>query len=756
MAESAPDAERPAVGAPSEVTSFVGRRRELAEARRLLSAARVVTLTGVGGVGKTRLAMRLADEVRRAFPAGVWLVDLTAVEAPELLVHAVGEALEIQDRSARPALQVLVENLRGKQALLLLDNCEHLISECAELADRLVQHLPDLRILATSRQTLGIAGEHVLHVPTLPRDEAVQLFAERAQTMLRGFTLTGADRRSVELICARLDGIPLAIELASARLRVLSPAQVLARLDDSFGLLTTGSRTALPRRRTLREMIGWSHALCTKQEQLLWARASVFADSIELEAAEEVCSGDGIALEEVIDVVTGLVDKSILIREEHAHRVRYRLLETIKQYGRERLRELGQEEELRRRHRGWFHRLVARAEPEWFGPGQAEWFARLRAEQGNIRVALNFCVTERHEARRGLRMAAALCYYWIATSSLREGRRWLDLLLSLDTAPTAVRAKALIVNARLAILQSDFASAGPVLRDGRALAGRLGDARTLAMSMHVEGLAALIDQDLPRAVILLGKSCKQYEHLGDRMSAAISQMYLATAQSYLGDHDQAAALFDDCVAVCDAHGELWFKSYALCVSGIAAWRVGDASGAYALELESIRLKRPFNDRLGLAMCVEVMAWIAAEQGENERAARLLGAVVNLWRSIGGPLFGYLTDHHARCEEAVRRALPARTFDDAVHKGTALSLAALIELARREDAAAPEVAEPSPLTRREAEIAELVARGMSNKEIAAALVIAQRTAEGHVEHILAKLGFKSRAQIAVWVSERSRA
>ncbi|MFC7643914.1 AAA family ATPase [Streptosporangium lutulentum] len=343
----------------AEVTSFVGRRHEVAEVKRLLSGAHVVTLTGAGGVGKTRLALRVAADVRRAFRNGVWLVELAALDEPELLVQTVAEALEIRDRSPRPPLKVLTDHLRDKQALIILDNCEHLLHDCAVMTETLVRAAPDLRVLVTSQQTLGVDGEHTLTVPplalpdsglvrpsteALAQSDAVRLFAERAGAVLADFAVTDDNREAVEGICRRLDGLPLAIELAAVRLRAMSVQQLFNRLDDRFRLLTSGSRAVLPRHQTLRALIDWSYALCTDQERALWERVSVFAGDLDLEAAETVCSGDGIASGEIVDLVIGLVDKSVLVREEYPSGVRYRLLETIRQYGRDRLRESGEEE----------------------------------------------------------------------------------------------------------------------------------------------------------------------------------------------------------------------------------------------------------------------------------------------------------------------------------------------------------------------------------------------------------------------------
>ncbi|WP_345444760.1 ATP-binding protein, partial [Actinoallomurus vinaceus] len=349
---------------PAEVTSFVGRRHEVAEVKRLLSVSRLVTLTGPGGVGKTRLAGRVGALLRRAFADGVWLVELADLANPDLLVPAVCEALRIRDHSARPAVEVLIDHLRDAQALVILDNCEHLVPECAVLVEALLRSAPRLRVLATSRQPLGVGSEQSLSVPTLPvtsdgdvgvvAGDAVRLFAERAEAVVPGFVVTEDNREAVERICRRLDGLPLGIELAAVRLRALSVQQLLARLDDRFRLLTSGSRAVLPRHQTLRALIDWSYGLCTEAERSVWARISVFSGGLDLEAAEQVCVGDGIAREDMLDLVGGLVDKSVLVREEHPGTVRYRLLETIRQYGRERLIASGTEHLVQQRHRDYY------------------------------------------------------------------------------------------------------------------------------------------------------------------------------------------------------------------------------------------------------------------------------------------------------------------------------------------------------------------------------------------------------------------
>ncbi|WP_431907415.1 ATP-binding protein [Nonomuraea jabiensis] len=779
---------------PAELNSFIGRRHEIAEVKRLLSEARLVTLVGVGGVGKTRLAQRVGFDLRRCYPDGVWLVELAALESPELLVQTVMECLEIQDRSVRPPLEVLTDHLRDKRMLLILDNCEHLLDECAAVAETLMRAAPGLRILATSRQTLGVVGEQMMPVPPLPlpdsdgarsstdslkQFDAIRLFADRSQSVLPGFEVTDDNQDSVARIVRRLDGIPLAIELAAVRLRALSVEQLLARLDDRFRLLTMGARTAMPRQQTLRALIDWSYALCTEQERLLWARLSVFSGGLDLEAAEHVCAGDGIEPDEVVDLVVGLVGKSVLAREGDQTTVRYRLLETIRQYGRDRLRESGDEAALRARHRDWFADLAGRGQREWFGPDQVAWFNRLRAEHGNIRSALDYCLTTPGEAVRGLAIATGLRFYWIATGSLREPRDWLDRLLAADPATgpavgdaaagdaaagdaaagdaaATARANALCVNARLAVLQSDFALAADMIEEARELAKRLDSAAILAEISYVCGLAALLQRDITGAAALLEEAVAGYREADAPMGVVNTLLYLATAYSLLGHPEEAVTRSKEGLAACEAREDHWFRSYTLWVYGIEVWREGDVARAVEMEREAIRLKQPFDDRLGTALCIEALAWMAAD-GTPERAAVLFGVSQERWRSFGAPPFGYLSGHHDASEALARERLGEEKFEAAFRKGTGLTPADALAYAMCESAkpAKPAAAATpaSPLTRREMEIARLVAQGMTNKAIASALVIAQRTAEGHVEHILAKLGFNSRSQIAAWVGEQ---
>ena len=763
---------------PAEVTSFVGRRHEVAEVKRMLSSSRMVTLTGVGGVGKTRLAARVAADLRRAFPDGVWLVELAELdssEAPELLTQTVIEALEIWDHSSRPPLDVLIDHLHDKRALLVMDNCEHVLHECAVLTETLLRFAPQLRVLATSRQPLGIASEQTLAVPTLPlpnsgprtsaksvaRSDAVRLFAERAEAVLPDFAVTEDNSALVERICRRLDGLPLGIELAAVRLRALSVQQLLDRLDDRFRLLTAGSRAVLPRHQTLRALIDWSHALCTPHERLLWARVSVFTGSLDLEAAEAVCAGDGIERAEVIDLVIGLVEKSVLIREEHPVGVRYRLLDTIREYGRERLATSGHEAALQQRHRDYYRKLAADARAQVFGSEQIAWFSRLQHEHANLRAALEYCFRDEGDTADktiGLGMAADLVYHWITSYYLGEGRRWLDRGLQVATEPTEVRAQALWADSWLAIIQGQPQTAVAMLEEGRAIGERLGLLPVLGYTALFSGMIEMYDGNTERAIGHYEEAVTRLRATGDPVGLTLALIRLALAYSYLSDEPRAISLGEEAVSVCEAYGERWHKAYALMALGVEVWRQGDTRRAAVLEQESLKFNRSLDDPLGIGVNLEALAWIAATEEQYPRAARLLGILATVWQAIGAPLsgFGHLAHYHNECEARTREALGSSAFLAAFRRGAALSEDEALAYALNEPATAaepPEAARPSPLTRREAEIADLVAQGMSNKEIATTLVIALRTAEGHVEHILNKLGFNSRAQIAAWVAEQ---
>lgn len=740
---------------PADTTTFVGRKHDVAEVRRLLSESRLVTLTGVGGVGKTRLALRAAAETSRAFRDGVWFVELGGVTDPELVVHTVLEQLGVHNDTVRMHRTVLMEHLHDRQVLMVLDNCEHVIGATADLVDALLRGVPSLRVLVTSRERLGVDGEHLWQVAPLPQDPALALFAERAAAVEPGFVLTARNHAEVGQICALLGGIPLAIELAAVRLRVLSLDHLSSRLDNTFRVLVEGKRGGDPRHQTLHAAVDWSFHLCTRPEQILWARASVFSGTFDLEAAERVCSGDGVAPEQVMHSLMGLVDKSVVVSEQHPSGTRFRLLEPLRQYGLEKLREAGREQVLRERHRDHFIEWAERREREWFGPAQPQIFSLTRLEHPNLRSALDFCFD--HDTDHCVHLASTLWFYWAGCGMLGEGRHWLDRAVA-SAKPGPLRAKALWVNGYVSTLQGDLPASTRMLDECREYAVASGDGPALAYATHRLGCTHLIGDDLDLADSLFEEAMRLYQGQGTVNShTMLAGIELAISATFQHDFVAAERLCVEARAVGEEHGELWAQAYAVYGLALCAWVSGDFVRADRLGRECLRMKRSFHDLLGIVLATELLAWISASQGDAVRAATLLGATNEIWQSVGYPMFGsrYFGTPHGECESATVAALGEHEFREMFRKGMDLRLEDAIAFAIGEEQAedpAPAVT-LTPLTRREQQVADLIAGGKSNKEIAARLVIARRTAEGHVERILQKLGFTSRAQIATWVTER---
>lgn len=743
-------------GLPAPFTSFVGRQKEVAEARRLLGVARLVTLKGPGGVGKTRLALEVAAGSAKAF-SGVWLVDLASVHEPSAVPGAVAAALGVADVGARRVEELLAAYLSRRRVLLVLDNCEHLAEACAQLARHLLSAAPELRILATSRETLQLTGEHVLDVSSLPADDAAELLRQRAVAVRPGFEVTDTNRPVVARLCAALDGLPLAIELAASRLRTLSVEQAVERLEDRFALLTAGSRTAQPHHRTLRAAIDWGWELCGREERLLWARLSVFAGSFTLEAAEGVCAGEGVDEREVLDVLDRLVAQSLVEYPEDGGTARYRLLETIRAYGWERLVASGEEQWARRRHHDFFHSLAERLHKDWFGPRQEEILTGLRAEHANLLAALEY-PGEAGEAspqdrQSRLELAGALLYHWVAGGFLSEGRRQLERVLQAAPEPTSARARALLAAAYVVGEQFDLSAVQRWLTEAEELAGRLGE---LGVAAHVRGhwgIAELYSGRPDQALSRIEEAVAAHMALGDRFGEVTWRCALAIVQTISGDarasHTSRRALADT-----GAHGERWARAHLLMVRGRGAWALGDQQEATALTVSAMETLRGFSDTLGVAKMVEQLAWITASDGDHRRAGYLLGVAGSLREDAGTAVVaGDPRDegYHADCEAGVLRALGPAGYERVLVEGAAIdgpAEAIARALAGGVEPAAPPPA-ADPLTRRERQVAALVAEGMTNRGIAGELVLSQRTVDGHVDRILTKLGFSRRAQIAAW-------
>jgi predicted ATPase/DNA-binding CsgD family transcriptional regulator len=755
----------PRGGLRGELSRLVGRRAELSRVRAALGGARLVTLTGPGGIGKTRLAVAAAAEMRRRFRDGVWMVELAGLRDSALLAPEVAGAFGLLDQSSSWAVGTLADSLADRHALLVLDNCEHLLDACAVLAGALLRACPELRILATSRQVLGVPGEVTVPVPPLsvpaagqlPASEsllgyeAVRLFAERGAAVLPGFALDAGNGETVAELSRRLEGIPLAIELAAVRLRAMSPEQILARIQNRFGLLSGGD-PATPRHGTLQAALAWSYDLLTDAERALWRRASVFAGSFDLDASEQVCAGDGVAADAVADLVDGLVAKSVLLRRPGGRMARYGLLDTIREYGLQRLREPGREVVLRRRHRDWYAAMAARQ--EGLGTGQLQWINGLDADHDNVRAALEFCLAEPGEAVAGLRMACDLWLYWETRGHLTEGRRFLGLLLGRagDDCP-GLRARGMWVAGYLALVQGDGPGACGLLEEALTTGRGLGDEPAVAYATQFLGRAVWFTGDPGRGLALTEQALRRHRAAADWPGMVLTLVQLGVMRTLMGHPEVAAAPLEECIAECKARGERWNRSYALWGLGLAAWLLGDSGRAADLEQAALRLKRDVGDQVGKALCLEALAWIAASRDQAAQAAGLLGAATAAWNSIPATLPPPLAGHRAAAVSRARSALGEASFTAHLVKAQAMPRSRALASALGEQAQtvkrAPASSDPARLTAREREVAALIAEGLSNPDIAARLVISPRTAETHVQHIMVKLGLTARAQIAAW-------
>jgi len=759
----------------ADLTSFVGRREDIAHVKQLLGVGRLVTLTGLGGVGKTRLAIRVARGAQRAFADGVYVVELAALTDPGLLGHTVLDALAVTEHTTRSPVDVLVDHLRQRQTLLVLDNCEHLLEAVAALVATLLRAAPDLRVLATSRQSLGVDGERVHPVSTLAVPDpasplapgmvqefpSIALFADRAAAVVPGFEITVQNQNDVVRLCQRLEGIPLAIELAAVRLRVLPVADLADRLDDRFQILTRGSRTAPERHQTLQATIDYSFSLCSDVEQTLWARASVFTGGFGLDAAEAICVDEKLPRATVLDTISALSEKSIFSREEHDGVLRFGMLETIREYGHARLQESGEVGILRLRHRDWYRGVVDRACAEWFGPRQGAWAQTLQRDHANLRTALEYCLSEPGEIGIGLQMAGLPWFLWIACGFMTEGRFWLQRALQTSHEPTHERAWALATGAYVAALQGDEDSAASYLNESLQIGHQLDERDVIAYATHLMGLRGFLNGDLRGAIEQFRSALELYADAGlpaDYPNGL--RVQLAMAHLLLDDVNEAWQILEETYERCERAGESWLLSNAIYGRGFVKLTRGEFDNAEQDLREALKIKRSFHDTLGVAFVLDVLAWTSIARGKSEYGLVVLGAVSRVWQSFGAQLFGsdHMIARRQHFTDMAQRSLGDKAAQAALARGAAMPLEEVLDYAlgerasgqakeRRASGGLPE------LTRREREVAELVAEGLSNKEIAASLVISLRTAEAHVEHILSKLGFNSRAQITIWVTDK---
>ena len=767
---------------PAELSSFIGRRHELARIRHALARSRVVTLSGPGGVGKTRLALRVAAHLVASYPDGVRMVELAAVQDPTLVADTVVAGFGLRSAATLTPIEALVGHLRDRAMLLVLDNCEHVRDAVGAVISLVLDSCPEVSILATSRHSLEVPGEDLLTVPPLPVPppgrlartpeallpyDAVRLFEDRATSAWAPFEVTTENQAAVAELVRRLDGVPLAIELAAVRVRTLSADQILDRLEDRFALLSRGNRAALSRQQSLRALLDWSHDLLAPEERLLWGRASVFAGSFDADDLAAVVSDDVLPAPSLAGLADELVKKSILVQEETPLGPRFSQLQSIKEYGLRKLADEAHLEQLRDRHLVHYRDEAVTAAREMFGPSGVAWFRRLSAEHDDFRAALERCAADSGPGQDGpgedgAAIVGALLHYWVMTGRFSEGRHWVRRLLA-GTSPTAAgRTALLVVAGRLAVLQGDVEEGRTLLE--QALAGTTlpDDATWRAHALHGLALAALFWGEPSEARTRFEEALSLHQAGEDPFGVPLALIQLATLHAALGETEQATTYAEECIRLSTQAGEMWCAAMARWTQALVAWREGRPHAVRSYAREVLRLKEPFGDRLGMAMCLEVVAWTAGAGQRHEEAARLLGAVGSALDSVGGGLFRTLQESHEDCVARTRAALGDADYDRLVSEGAALRFedAVALGLGGRGgsgSSAVPADGAPSRqqqrLTRRESEVARLVAEGLTDREIAERLVLARRTAEGHVQGALRKLGFTSRQQLAGWVEQQ---
>jgi predicted ATPase/DNA-binding winged helix-turn-helix (wHTH) protein len=681
---------------PYQLTSFIGRQQEIAQLKGLVKANRLVTLTGAGGAGKSRLAMEVAGQLLDAFADGVWMVELAALSDSRLVPQAVAKTLALTEQPTRPVIETLGDYLASKRLLLVLDNVEHLLEGCVQFVDLILRRSPDVAILVTSRERLAMAGELTYRVPSLtvpgPRDnvapdallayDGVRLLVDRARLLRPGFSVTAENAASLASICYRLDGIPLAIELAAPRLRSMSVEELSQGLDQRFALLTDGSRTALPRHRTLRSMLDWSYDLLGEPEKLFLQRLSVFAGGWTLAAAKEVCAGEGIEHRDVLDLMTSLADKSLVVPEQEDAQTRYRLLETVRQYARDRLQDSGGSAAARVRHRDYYLALAEEADPKLRGAEQAEWLRRLEEEHENLRAGLAWSVAEPGTGG-GQRLCGALQRFWWTRGHLSEGRQWCTRVLGKAGAEERTRERANVLKAAgvLAFYQGDYRAARALYEESLAIRRELGDRSGISGSLNNLGNVAVEQGDYPTARALYEESLAIARELGDRFGIAVSLNNLGTVAFLQCDYPAARTLHEESLVIGRELGNPHSISMALSNVGHVALEQGDYPTAGALYEESLVIRRELGDRIGILYALEGLAAVLASLRESLRAARIWGATERLRAEIGTPRPQNEMPGYDRYVAAARIASgDDAAFDSAWQEGRCLTLDQAIDLA----------------------------------------------------------------------------
>lgn len=690
---------------PIPFTSFVGRDREVREVTALLGGdARLVTLTGPGGVGKTRLALEVATRLDPSIRAGVWFVELANVADADHLVDVIADALSLGDEPvpSKDPVEDLVGRVRRsfgtRRSLIVLDNCEHLIAVCSPLIEQLLSAVAGLQLLVTSQQVLGIAGEHIVDVSPLalpdPADidadsatlnelmghEAVELFVDRAKAVVPGFTMTNEDRRNVARLCAELDGIPLVIELAAARLRTFGIGELLQIIKDRFRLLSTGSSAVQPRHRTLQALVDWSYHLLSVDEREIWLAASLFAGEFTADAAVEVCTDGSYTASDVRFILASLVDKSMVASTVRDGAHRYRLLVTLREYAARRLAESDRRTELVNRYVNRYRRIAEEFWRDWFSARQVQAFTAVHAERENFRAALSYRETAGRLSEAGAAIVTSLHNYWLASTTLTEGRRWLKEIIDSADVDSATRARALWSSAIIGIIQGDIDGAQRYALWSRQEASQSGDRSSEAYATMALGLVALCHADMNTGIAEFEDALARHHSVGDPMGIVATASALIPALAQTHDTQRSSTLLDESLALCRAAGERWNLAYLLFDRGYQRYSNGDLDGARSDQLESLRLSRPFADRIVVAFAVENLSWIAARHGDCEHAAQMWGAAAASWVSgdaSAAVVYGIIAEQRREVEVLMQSALGAERTAELIEAGKAIGAEAIV-------------------------------------------------------------------------------
>jgi len=697
----------PKTNLPVPLTSFIGREKEVEEIVGLLGKNRLLTLTGSGGVGKSRLAIQSSNKLASKFQDGVWWVGLVGLNDPSLVPQAVAKVVNVREVSHEPIIETLKKYLRSKDLLLVLDNCEHLIEASTKYAELLLAACPKLKILATSRERLGIFNETAWQVPSLPLPEgktfplkelkafaSVGLFVERTKNVNPDFALTDQNASLVSQICQRLDGIPLAIELAAARVKVISLEEILLRLDDRFSLLTSGSRTALPHQQTLRATIDWSYELLTESERILFRRLAVFAGGFKLKAVETVCGFEELNREDVLDLLARLVDKSLVITEQLTNgEARYRFLETIREYAREKLESFGEVDIIRDRHLEFFMRLAEEAELNHFSSEQLVWFERVETEIDNIRAAMYWSMADAHtkdsktgawRQETGLRVIGALVWFW-HRSYARETSERLKQMLTMTDKPTLGRARALYSLGFLYWTVNNFSEARRSLEEALTISRKLDDRLTLARSLGYLGAVAAAEGDYALTQSLLEESLNVARELGPvgRKAASWALAFLGDVHFAQRDYAGSKKLYEEAVALTKESHEKNMLGLMIRRLGYVALKQFDNTRATEYFKESLKLNQEVGHSVGICASLTALANLALAQGKSSSAAQLYGAVEGYLNNLSLQLFYSDKIEYQLGVSNLRKQLMDAKLEKAWTKGAAMTMKQAIEFALKE-------------------------------------------------------------------------